>query len=48
VKDEIPGIYPLGATNVRGFDEKIKIYGIGPRKQAKLPDVEAFQPEILA
>jgi adenylate cyclase len=48
VKDEIPGIYPLGATDVRGFDEKIKIYGIGPRKKAKLTGVEAFQPEILA
>ena len=48
VKDEIPGIYPLGATNVRGFDEKIKIYGIGPRRQAKIPAVEAIQPEIVA
>ena len=46
VKDEIPGIYALGTTNVRGFDEKITIYGIGPRRQANL--LAAFQPEILA
>ena len=46
VKDEIPGIYALGTTNVRGFDEKITIYGIGPRRQANL--LAEFQPEILA
>jgi hypothetical protein len=35
VKDEMAGIFPLGATAVRGFDEQITIYGIGPRKQEK-------------
>jgi hypothetical protein len=42
------GIFPLGATAVRGFDEQITIYGIGPRKQGKTSEVEANQPEILA
>jgi class 3 adenylate cyclase/CHASE2 domain-containing sensor protein len=48
VKDQMPGIYPLGATAVRGFDEQITIYGIGPRKQAKASAVEANRSEILA
>jgi hypothetical protein len=42
------GIFPLGATAVRGFDEHITIYGIGPRKQGKPIAVEANQPEIMA
>lgn len=48
VKDKMPGIFPLGATAVRGFDEQITIYGIGPRKQGKNLEVEAHEPEILA
>jgi adenylate cyclase len=48
VKDKMPGIFPLGATAVRGFDEQITIYGIGPRKPGKSSEVEAHQPEILA
>jgi class 3 adenylate cyclase len=48
VKDEMPGIYALGATAVRGFDEQITIYGIGPRKEKKPSSVEADQTEILA
>ena len=48
VKDKMPGIFPLGATAVRGFDEQITIYGIGPRKPGKSSKVEAHQPEILA
>jgi class 3 adenylate cyclase len=48
VKDKMAGIYPLGATDVRGFDEQITIYGIGPRKQVKSPAVGVKQPEILA
>jgi class 3 adenylate cyclase len=48
VKDQMPGIYPLGATSVRGFDEQITIYGIGPRKKAKASVVEADRSEILA
>jgi class 3 adenylate cyclase len=48
VKGEISGIFALGATAVRGFDEQITIYGIGPRKPAKPSEVEANQTEILA
>jgi adenylate cyclase len=48
VKEQIPGIYALGATEVRGFDEQITIYGIGPRKQTKPSAVEEHHPEILA
>jgi len=48
VKDKMSGIFALGATAVRGFDEHITIYGIGPRKQGKPTAVEANQPEILA
>ena len=48
VKDKMSGIFPLGATAVRGFDEHITIYGIGPRKQGKPIAVEANQPEIMA
>jgi adenylate cyclase len=48
VKEQIPGIYALGSTEVRGFDEQITIYGIGPRKQTKSSAVEEHQPEILA
>lgn len=48
VKNKMSGIFPLGATAVRGFDEQITIYGIGPRKQGKTSEVEANQPEILA
>jgi adenylate cyclase len=48
VKDTLPGIFPLGATPVRGFDEEIMIYGIGPRKQVKSSKAETVQPEILA
>jgi class 3 adenylate cyclase len=48
VKDQMPGIYPLGATAVRGFDEPITIYGIGPRKQTKASAVEAERSEMLA
>jgi adenylate cyclase len=48
VKDQMPGIFPLGATAVRGFDEQITIYGIGPRKEKKPSAVEADQTEILA
>ena len=48
VKDEMSGIFPLGATAVRGFDEQITIYGIGPRKQKKPSAEEANQTEILA
>jgi class 3 adenylate cyclase/CHASE2 domain-containing sensor protein len=48
VKDEMSGIFSLGATAVRGFDKQITIYGIGPRKQGKTSAVEANQPEILA
>jgi class 3 adenylate cyclase len=48
VKDTMPGIFPLGATQVRGFDEEIMIYGIGPRKKAKSSKAEVDQPEILA
>jgi adenylate cyclase len=47
VKDRIEGIYPLGATQVRGFDEDITLYGIGPRK-TKSSKVEAKEPEVLA
>ena len=48
VRDKMPEIFPLGATEVRGFDEPITIYGIGPRKKAKSSAIEANQPEILA
>ena len=48
VKDKMSGIFPLGATPVRGFDEKITIYGIGPRKQKKPSAVEANPTEKLA
>jgi adenylate cyclase len=48
VKDRIPGIYSLGATSVRGFDEQITIYSMGPRNRAKFSVAEANQPEILA
>jgi adenylate cyclase len=47
VKDRIEGIYPLGATQVRGFDEQVTLYGIGPRK-TKSSNVEAKEPEVLA
>jgi class 3 adenylate cyclase/CHASE2 domain-containing sensor protein len=47
VKDRIEGIYPLGATQVRGFDEQITLYGMGPRK-TKLSKTEAKEPEVLA
>jgi adenylate cyclase len=47
VKDRIDGIYPLGDTQVRGFDEEITLYGIGPRK-TKSSKVEAKEPEVLA
>ena len=47
VKDRIEGIYPLGATQVRGFDEQVTLYGMGPRKN-KSPKVEAKEPEVLA
>jgi class 3 adenylate cyclase len=47
VKDRIEGIYPLGATQVRGFDEQVTLYGMGPRK-SKSPKVEAKEPEVLA
>jgi adenylate cyclase len=47
VKDRIDGIYPLGATQVRGFDEQVTLYGIGPRK-TKTPKVDAKEPEVLA
>jgi class 3 adenylate cyclase len=47
VKDRIEGIYPLGATDVRGFDEQVTLYGIGPRKTKSLK-VEAKEPEVLA
>jgi adenylate cyclase len=47
VKDRIEGIYPLGATQVRGFDEQVTLYGIGPRK-TKPTKVEAKEPEVLA
>ncbi|HEX4007373.1 MAG TPA: adenylate/guanylate cyclase domain-containing protein [Acidobacteriaceae bacterium] len=48
VKDQMPGIYPLGATPVRGFGEEITIYGIGPRKRRQSAGAEADQPEVLA
>jgi adenylate cyclase len=48
VKDKMSGIFPLGATPVRGFDEQITIYGIGPRKQKKPSAVEANPTEKLA
>ncbi|MGP8250715.1 MAG: CHASE2 domain-containing protein [Terracidiphilus sp.] len=47
VNDRIEGIYPLGATQVRGFDEQVTLYGMGPRK-AKSSNVEAKEPEVLA
>jgi class 3 adenylate cyclase len=46
VKDRIEGIYPLGATQVRGFDEQVTLYGMGPRK-TKSSKVEAIEPEVL-
>jgi adenylate cyclase len=48
VKDEMHGIFPLGATPVRGFGEEITIYGIGPRKQKTPAAVKAASPEVLA
>jgi hypothetical protein len=48
VKGEISGIFALGATAVRGFDEQITIYGIGPRKSEKPAAYEANPTEILA
>ena len=47
VKDRIAGIFPLGATHVRGFDEQVTLYAIGPRKK-KPSQVEAKEPEVLA
>ena len=47
VKDRIEGIYPLGATQVRGFDEQVTLYGIGPRK-TKSSKLEVKEPEVLA
>jgi adenylate cyclase len=47
VKDRIGGIYPLGATQVRGFDEQVTLYGMGPRK-TKSHKVETKEPEVLA
>ncbi|MGA2649905.1 MAG: adenylate/guanylate cyclase domain-containing protein [Terracidiphilus sp.] len=48
VKGEMAGIFALGETAVRGFDEQITIYGIGPRNQEKPSAAEANQTEILA
>lgn len=35
VSNQVPDIYPLGEAAVRGFDEPIPIYGLGPRIAGK-------------
>ncbi len=47
VKDHFDGIFALGSTQVRGFDDQINLYGIGPRK-TKSSNIELKQPEVVA
>ena len=47
VKDRFSGIYPLGATPVRGFGEQVNIYSIGPRGNTGDTADQQSKPEVM-